>query len=752
MADDLAPVGVALVAENEQQFTRAIGRASASLGVLDRAANVAARGMSALDQVVIGGLRRLGELGVNSFLRAGQAATRYATDVLEAAAKTSSLGATMERIRPSLVQVASVSFAPLFDQLDQMVQKAAPAALGVVSALSTHLGGLAQNALTWGSNVVSQFAQGMFNAAVQVLDALTFLGNLISGWLQPGSPPKLLPDLDKWGTEAAEVWLSGWAKADFSNFKNLAGPLESLIRSTATPGGKDTGIIPRILGAREGVAQAIQELRSAGKVSEATLNSIIGSVGTADASVRALIESFVAMSAANEEVAQAQNALNAATAKYDELLKPVNAQLASLDEAAQRLAEDQQKRMLELILADPNATQAEKARARIEIERIGAERNRRALLAEQAVAVENAQTKLDAAEQAAATATAEFDARQQQVQLLAEENSYLLEQATLLERINQAMASIAAPKGGAAGGAAKPKLFEVDTTAIDNLMTKLQELKDKLGPLETAWSTAWQHIETAMQPAVDAWNTHVVPGLEALKQSFLDSMPAMTTSVGDMVGFTVQQLGIVLPGVFTQLGRSLTSLAHIWDTTHAGILATVSAAWGAIVTVVSSGIMGAMTIITVVLRIIEGIIDGFILLTEGDFAGWAANVETVWTDVFEILKTAAETNLALVTGYFQEHFPGLVKFVEDLLAAITKLWDYILGLDIGGLAIANGTVPPPVTPGTSNGTSHPVSGPSNISPNITNTNSSNVYNYAPTYGAAPANPSTDFALMSVWAR
>lgn len=70
----------------------------------------------------------------------------------------------------------------------------------------------ATDALTWGANVGSQFAIGImegFTAAITFV--LNTISSILNNWFAPGSPPKIVPDIDKWGAAAGEEFVGGMA-------------------------------------------------------------------------------------------------------------------------------------------------------------------------------------------------------------------------------------------------------------------------------------------------------------------------------------------------------------------------------------------------------------------------------------------------------------------------------------------------------------------------------------------------------------
>jgi hypothetical protein len=645
------------------------------------------------NEVVVGALRRVGELAVDALVAAGRAAARYSADILQAAVDTSPLGDTLDRIKPSLVDITRVSFAPLFEQLDGMVQRAAPAFLGLVGAAETYLGGLAQSALSWGEGTIDSFAQGMWNAIGSVLDVLSSIGNAISYWLAPGSPPNLLPELDKWGTDAINEWLSGWGKGDFGVFNDLSSTLTSLIRSLPVPAGDQVGVIPRILGTREAIAQAVEEMRTAGAVSASTMDAIVAQVGTADASVRAYLESMIKLEASNQAVSDAQAALNQATDAYAELLKPIDDQLASISEEQTQFDEDQKKAMLAKVLADPGALPAEKRRAALELERIDAERARRAAVLQGKATVDAAQTQLDAAKDAQAVAQDDFSARKAAITLMAEQNALLKEQLALLERLNKEAAGGGGPKpaGGKPGPAPgfKPGGFDLGDLIPDSI-------KEKLAALQTAFEVAWSGILAALQPAIDAWQNQVVPAWNHLVSAITDSMPDIESAIGEMVAFVATELGVVLTGVFANVAISLDTLAHIWENHHSTMLSVVVNTFKIIFTTVSVTLLLISGLVAVVLNQISGFLDAWSLLfTDGWQAAWDQVKLTFYDSGQIILDTLAVAldAILLIVGQDTDSFIAIwegvwnnahviVMHYIDLIREAIKEWTGSIGTTV----------------------------------------------------------------------
>jgi len=251
-----------------------------------------------------------------------------------------------------------------------------------------YITGLATDSYEWGANIITNLAEGMLAAASAVLDALMYIGGIITAWLIPGSPPKLLPNLNKWGASAATEWVRGWGAADFSTFNDLANSVEKFLKTMKIEEGN---VIPLILGSRKAIAEAINMVRRAGEVTDEALNKIMKSVKGLPPNFRDYARALLEVEAANErlkaasekfndaqsltlenadeiistfsgdlknaaqdyisaledavyvsnELAATQSYLNQITARYDAILTALNAELSSFSDTSedQRLAD-----------------------------------------------------------------------------------------------------------------------------------------------------------------------------------------------------------------------------------------------------------------------------------------------------------------------------------------------------------------------------------------------------------------------------
>lgn len=727
MADGIKQTGVELVALGAAGFVGALNKATGALGVFERANKLAASAVNALGEIGIGALRRIGELGVNALVRGGREVLRFAQNAIEAAAQNTALSRTLETLGERLLGIVKFNLTPLFDQFDGLVQRSQPAIEGWVAFLSKSFATLGQNALTWGENIAGQLAQGIYDGAQMVLDALIYLGQLITNLLMPGSPPKLLPELDQWGTEAANVWLEGWTKADFSLFSSLGSSLEGLLRSQA--GRNDTGLVARILGTREAIAQAVAQARQFGQVTSEALAAIYRAAGTTNPAVQQYLKSAFDLEFANQALKASQDELNAAQEKYRDLLKPIDQQLASISEAQQQFTEEQEKSRLALILADPNATAGEKEQARLRLQQIDAERARRALMAEQQTAVDAAQAKVDAAQQAVDAAQAEYDARKANLDLLTEQNRLFQEQANLLDRLAAATAKAG---GGGKGGGVSPLGIEIP----EAIQEKIDALIAKLNILRAAWQLAWalikaspifDNIKTSLETLTTFWQENQVLILGATRAAFTAIVAIIIGSLGIITGVVAASL-VFLKGLWD---GALLFLQGKW---REGFNAIIQATGNALVILRDSIAFALDTYLGLFSLSLAKIQATFVLGFSLIYQYTKAIVEQIITSITSVDWGAL--GRAIIDGIVA----GLLGAVGNLVSAAVGAAQAALGAALGALpggGSAGGTVSPPASGGYSTGG---------------NTNSvTNNYNYSPTYTGAPVSPQLDFTAMNVWA-
>jgi len=269
---------------------------------------------------------------------------------------------------------------------------------------------LARQAVSWGANVTGSLAVGIAGAVDLVTQALNFMGRVIGGLLKPGSPPKLLPELDTWGRGAAEAWLAGWTDADFGALGQFAGEVQGALKALSGAGGMaEADVIPRLLGSREAFAQLLQEIRATGSASAEAFAAIRRAAGPVGEQAEELARRYARVVEATGRLAEVQRQLAGIEGQQQDRLD------------AGRLAE------LEAILADPRASAGQKERARLEQERIKLLMEERDLQAE------------------ADEAQGSLDAYRSRLDVETETRNLLGEQATLAQQLLKQLQDVLSP-------------------------------------------------------------------------------------------------------------------------------------------------------------------------------------------------------------------------------------------------------------------------------------------------------------------
>jgi hypothetical protein len=312
----------------------------------------------------------------------------------------------------------------------------------------------ANNAFDWGANIGTSFAEGIYAAAGAVIDALSYLGSLIAYWLMPGSPPKLLPNLDKWGTGAADAWLEGWTKADFGMLDDLAGMIENALGSLDLDEGEQ---LSGLVAAREAIKAAIVEINSMGSISEQTLAKITAEAGNLAGPIGAYAQDLAEVARRTKEVEAAQERVNRVTEKYDAILSPLREQLQGIRDQEYAFRNEQERARLQEILASATAGEREKEQARLALQRLDIEEEITGVEKEKNKELSAAEKQLKEAQDGLDMAEKRLDLSKAYIDQLTEENELLQQQKKLLEDIGGGGGSGGAkPKG--AGGMSKPGL------------------------------------------------------------------------------------------------------------------------------------------------------------------------------------------------------------------------------------------------------------------------------------------------------
>ena len=123
----------------------------------------------------------------------------------------------------SIVGDAISKFLTQFLQMDNVVFKG-------LANLASRVKSIAWSMFSWGVSIVTQLAAGMIRGAATALTAaINFISSMLSYWFSPGSPPRVAPDIDKWGAAAMEEFLKGFTMASYDILGGVQDKLESVL-------------------------------------------------------------------------------------------------------------------------------------------------------------------------------------------------------------------------------------------------------------------------------------------------------------------------------------------------------------------------------------------------------------------------------------------------------------------------------------------------------------------------------------------
>jgi len=463
------------VANNFRDFIQIILGTSVLGPVMDR---IAEKLSNALDFLLRPEFRRAAEQIGRTLL---SAFTQIEAGVNTLATSLGKLATAFGIVTPGAMGFSrAIAFVSIF--IRRVIERVAQFVTGLSTNLSTNFQTLAKNFATWGYNIVASFAKGMSAAIKLIVLVINTITRILTYWFKGLSPPRIAPNIDKWGANMISEWVKGWTKFDISAFSDIADTVESFLRSIAFKiGGKDeVNLIPRILGARQTIANAINAVRKGFSTIEEAARRVVRQVGNLTSEFKDYIIALFDVAALEKKVADAakdvadaqsivesvnkrikisQDELNAVNEKYDSILKDLNNQLRQVTEEY-----DEQLRLNEINAAIGTGllTDAEKERLEMEKRSIGLKQQIRTVEDERDAAVDAiearitaleaerdaAQLRQDAAEAAEQAAQNELDAAQERLDLTKaiideqiKQNELIQDQINLLKKLAEASAS-----------------------------------------------------------------------------------------------------------------------------------------------------------------------------------------------------------------------------------------------------------------------------------------------------------------------
>ena len=564
--------------------------------------------------------------------------------------------------------VASIITEPFKNLSEKFVQFATDA--------SSRLGGVltdtASRAFSWGANIVSSLASGIIKSAVSVLTAaMNFIGNLLKSWLSPGSPPRVAPDIDKWGKQAFIEYMEGFTEADFDVLENIQNPLREALRTLVDMGElgeEEAGEM--FANMSKSLAEAIQ----AGDIS-GVMDDITRAGGPFGEELAKLAQSQFNLAMASKEASQAQKDLEAAQKAAGAAGAKVNALTQEYNDL---LRKGGSKAALANKLKEINAAKAERAQA----------------------------------EAAAKEAQMRVDASKEQVELLREQVELQKKLFEQLMRVAQARVrepgeEVTPPGGGGGGeipgiGDGEIPGFDIDT---DSIIDPVKDAVDKmrkaiLDGLKDVWQKIrewWaKDIAPLFQPLIEAWEKlkkYLEPAWEWLKNAWAKTLEFIQGEIkywldvgqrwwknhGDSVRQIVHDIWNFIVGVWRWgtgvISYVISTVIEIWRGFWERHGETITEMW-------QTTWDNIKTILTNVLEIIGNVLDTWAAIFRGDWERVLQEIKDSWVLIWENIQlvfTTVKDNLytiiSILLSEMKLAWNTALTWIHD---KAVKIWDAIV--------------------------------------------------------------------------
>lgn len=557
------------------------------------------------------------------------------------------------------------------------------------------LGDIASNAFAWGRNIVVQFAKGMIAGAIAVIDALNQIGRAITNWLAPGSPPRLLPDIDKWGTAAMNEFIHGFELADFDTFDAIAGITEKVIRSgvdKVTEGTLDT-----IRDFRERIAGAVTSSDSIGS----NFDSIAESIGFANRDLTVYASTMLRLQEVTEQVARAQKEIEQINSNFENTIAPLNAELDAIEARRDEVRRAQRTEELQSIIDDASAPALAKELAQLELREFQINDQLKAEEALKDEALTAAEAKLAAleAEQQALEDQAELqlrviEAQLQENELLKEQKDAIEELANSISNLGDSLSSIGGGVGdigfgdGGLLGDADPFNFsdiigegvqeatdeivgQFDQLKLD-LLALLQPLIDKFNELKDTWADVVSTFLTVGDDLVDTETTldGLVEAVEGFFAGIADNTPAIEEDIGSITTS------------FENLGQAVEdAIGGVTDV----LFADLNVGGGD--SVIGQILAGLGQLIGFVLEGFTGVWSLFIFLLLAPFTAFLEQLPSITDNILEIFGGWIDQWNAILEGDWSGFLESLGRIkdgafglVQDIVLVFANWFDELLSL------------------------------------------------------------------------
>lgn len=396
---------------------------------------------------------------------------------------------------------------------------------------------LVSEAWEWGYGIGEQFSLGLSATIDGLMDIINSIADTISYWMEPHSPPKFLPEIDIWGKKTGQVYIdalanpdmtpltgmqkqmyqfmtgdmsekagtdsannhfAGWSQADFSLLTGVTNKVRDVLQDMVDVGGLDKGVaLQALIGTESQMADAINEMKQLGSVSQATFDRIKKAAGPAGDQVMAYVQAMMQNEAATRAAEKAQAELDQITKDYDAKINPLKAKLDALHGKTDDNAAAKEKAYLQELLTLQNSPglQIDKDAVRARIQEIDLQREIDSQEKQKQAAVDTAQAKLDAAKEQQEAAAKQLDFQQSLLDMQKEQID-LIKQQQALEKGDDSGKS---PEEIAKEDAAAKEKYEFDkaSTADQIKMLEAKQAAERQG------SAKWFELQAEIEQKQD---------------------------------------------------------------------------------------------------------------------------------------------------------------------------------------------------------------------------------------------------------
>ena len=572
----------------------------------------------------------------------------------------------------------------------------------MLNSIIPGLGDFAAEAYTWGSKIVGELAGGLMDGMSVIVDAMVSIGNVIASWLEPHSPPKIAPNLDKWGAKASQIYMDSWGDVDFKVFGDLSKTIQTTLQGMVDAGKSALpaeGIIPMVLGSQSAIADMVNELRDTGSVAEATIQKVVAAAGDAGPQVESLVRGYVDLNRATQDVSQAQDDLNRVTQEYNDRLVPLNAEMQKIRDRRDELRDAKRVADLEKTIGDGKKTAAEKEDARLEIQEIQMNKQIKGVESERDTAVNAAKAKLDAAKKQQEMAAASLKAQQDQIAAQNEQNHLISQQISLLERLTKEQEAAAKKGAGGGGGGATVPTGENPLTKISQ---DLGSATVAIDGFKSKVSGAMGEVKAAFAPVAEVIGSVVSvakAGFPIFAAVVDTAHKAIQQTINNVWGAVGKYIPAIIQSVRDFVGAALTVIKNFWDANGTDIMTFAKTTWDTIQTIVKGAtalismiVIGAFKLVADFLHnhgreiqgiltdtwtVIKSVIDGALAIIKGLITAALAIMKGDWSGAWEAIKAMSVAVVKDIGAILGAWFDSVLRLFGTSKDAVVKTWSDI---------------------------------------------------------------------------